>query len=119
MHELDGCRPLADQRQKLVSSFFVVPERSEHGARYGSGMLLLDTPHHHAEMPGFANHAYADGVYQFLDGLSNLLRKTFLDLKASRECVYQPRDLAESDNLLIRQISDVHLPKKGQQMMFA
>src|SRR5439155_11696276 len=42
-----------------------------------------------------------------------------LDLQAARKHVDQPRDLAQSDYLVGRQVRDVGLAEKRQHMMFA
>src|SRR5260370_26898164 len=91
--ELNGSGALANQGKKLVSSFFILPECAQHGARNSAGMLFLDAAHHHAEMARFANYSDPGGIYQFLNGLGNLLREPFLDLKAACEYINQPWDL--------------------------
>ena len=54
------------ERQELVARALVLAERTEHGAGGGAGVLLFDAAHHHAEVPGFADHPHPHRVDSFL-----------------------------------------------------
>ena len=51
----------------------VVAEAAEHGAGDRARVLLLDAPHHHAEVPRFADHSDAFGIEHPLDGFGYLI----------------------------------------------
>ena len=82
-------------------------------------MLLLDSTHHHAEVPSFDDDADALGRDDLLDGLRDLGRETLLNLQASREQFDQAWDFAESDHPAIGNIGYVHLAEEGQKVMLA
>ena len=78
--------------------------------------MLFDAPHHHAEMAGLHHNGDAVGIELLLQRFRNLYGQSFLYLKPSAERVYKPRNLAEADDLLIRQIADVAFAKEGEQV---
>src|SRR5215470_10861632 len=82
-------------------------------------MLLLDAAHHHAEMAGFDDYAYALRVDGFLNRLGDLRGETFLDLQTPRENFDQPRNLAQTNYFALRDVGDVNFAKKGQQVVLA
>src|SRR5579884_2828261 len=62
---------------------------------------------------------HASRVQQFFAGVGDLRGQSFLHLKTVAEEIDQARELAQSDDLAIREISDVDVPKKRQEMMLA
>ena len=49
----------------------------------------------------------------------HLMREPLLHLQPPREDVDQPRDLAEADHLLLRDVGDVALAEERQQVVLA
>ena len=66
---------MVNQGQEFVPGFLACPEPAQHGAGDRPGMLFFHAAHHHAEMPGFANHADSHRVDGVLNGLRHLLRQ--------------------------------------------
>ncbi|KAG4427465.1 hypothetical protein IFR05_017053 [Cadophora sp. M221] len=98
-----------DHVQEFLSRLCYEPQHTEHTTGGGDCPSLLNPPHHHAEMTGLYNDAYALRLEQFEEGLGNLLREPFLDLKSPREHIDNPSDLGEANDLAIRDVPDVHL----------
>ncbi len=82
-------------------------------------MLLFHAAHHHAEMAGLNNYAYALRFDYFLNGFSNLRGEPFLNLQAAGEEFDQPRDFAEADYFSVGDVGYVHLAEKRKQMVLA
>jgi hypothetical protein len=89
------------QRQEFVSGLLAVAERSQHSACHRARVLLLDSTHHHAEVPSLTNHAYAQRVKDFLNRLRNLLRHPLLNLQTPRKRIHNSRDFAQSYDSMI------------------
>src|SRR5205823_12277476 len=64
---------MVDQRQELVARLLAIPECAQHGAGDRAGVLLLDAPHHHAQVPRLADHADTLRLDRVLDRLGDLL----------------------------------------------
>src|SRR4051812_18181523 len=65
------------------------------------------------------HHRYPGGMEHLHQGVRNLDGEVLLDLQAAREHVHDPRDLRETDDFPIRDVSHVRLAEKGKQMMLA
>src|SRR5579863_2564929 len=72
----------ADQRQELVPGLLVLAKDAQHRARRCHRVLLLDAPHHHAEMPRFDDDADALRAQPLLDGVRDLAGQPLLNLQA-------------------------------------
>ena len=59
------------------------------------------------------------GVQIFHHSGRDLIRQFLLDLGAAGICLNGTGKLAESCDLSVRQISDVHVAEEGEQMMLA
>ncbi len=70
-------------------------------------------------MNGIDDHAHAPGLEHLGDAGSDLRRELFLHLEPPRIPVDDPRQLADSDDLLGRQVSDMHMPDDRSHVMFA
>ena len=57
---------LPDEGKEFGSGFFLA-EAADHGGGYGGRVLLLNSAHHHAQVAGFDNYAYALRRDRFLD----------------------------------------------------
>src|SRR5271168_1020643 len=82
-------------------------------------MLLLDTAHHHAEVLRFENHGDALRMNGVGDGVTDLRGEALLHLESAGEDVYEAGDLAESNDLPVRDVGDVGFAKEGKQVMLA
>ena len=53
------------------------------------------------------------------DGVGDLAGEALLHLQAASEDIDEARDLAESDDLAVGDVGDVHLAEEGQQVVLA
>src|SRR5258705_5493449 len=70
-------------------------------------------------MRAFADHGNAERIDLLADCLRNLICHPFLDLETPCKHIHKPRNLAESDHALAREVRDVTLAEKRQQVMLA
>ncbi len=82
-------------------------------------MLLFYAAHHHAEMAGFDDYAYALRLDYFLDGLGDLGGETLLNLEAAGEYFDQARDFAEADDFAVGDVGYVDFAEEREQVVFA
>ncbi len=108
-----------DQFQKFLTRLRLTAERSQHRAGDGHGVLFFHSPHHHAKMSGFDHNADTMGIELRAQCFSDLHGQPFLNLQTPGEHVDDPRDLAQTDHLLVGQVADMDSTKKRQQVMFA
>src|SRR5579871_1682299 len=108
-----------DQLQKLTSRACVGAEAAEHRACTRGRVLLLDSAHRHAEVRRFDDHRDAERIDFFADRLGDLVRHSLLDLQPACEHFDEAWNLAEANHLSLRDVGDVALAEKRQQMMFA
>jgi len=85
----------------------------------GDRVLFLDTPHLHAEMMGFDDHGHTQGFQRILDALLDLRGKPFLHLKPPGVNIHHPRNLAQSGDIPVGNVSHVRLADKREQMVFS
>src|SRR6185369_13036983 len=52
---LNSVRSIANQREEFGPCLLFLAEAAQHGRSYRGRVLLFDTAHHHAEVPGFNN----------------------------------------------------------------
>jgi hypothetical protein len=64
-------------------------------------------------------HADALGLQDVLDSLGDLGGKLLLDLQPPRKAMDHPRQLRNPDHPVVRQVSHVRLPEKGQHVVLA
>jgi hypothetical protein len=112
-------RRLLDEVEKLHARAGVVLKHPEHGTRDRHRVLLFDATHRHAQMRRFHHHGDAERANFFSNRLRDLIRETFLDLKAASEDIDEARDLAEADDPSLRNVGDVAPAEKRQQVMLA
>src|SRR5262245_7974340 len=68
-------------------------------------------------MRPFTYHRHAERIDLFADRLGDLIGHPFLDLEPPRKDVDQTRNLAETDDSFTRDVRDVALAEKGEEMM--
>lgn len=108
-----------DEREELLARFLLGPEATQHGGGNSGSARLLDTAHRHAHVASLhhdGNTTRADSLH---DGQGDLLRETFLDLKAAREGLSDTSELAESENELVGNVADRDLAGEGDKMVLA
>src|SRR6476646_2711356 len=82
-------------------------------------MLLFNAAHHYAKMARLNDHANALRVNSVLNSFRKLYRKSLLYLQAAGKDIDQPGNLAQPQDLAIRDISHMDLAEKRQQMVLA
>src|ERR1019366_7603989 len=110
---------MVHQRQELIPRLLPLPESPQHRARHRPRVLLLHSPHHHAEVPRFADHSHSHRIDDLLDGLRHFLRQPLLYLQPPRKGVHNPRNLAQPDHFRLGQVRYVHLAEERQHVVLA
>src|SRR5579862_4997104 len=111
-------RAFADEGEEFVAGVLLL-EDADHGRGDRRGVLLLDAAHHHAEVAGFDDNSHALRGDDVLDGVGDLTREALLHLEAASEDLDKTRDFAESDDLAVGDVGDVHLAEEGQHVVLA
>src|SRR6185295_15079496 len=111
--------PAADERHELLTGLEPVAEVAEHAARHHDRVLLFDAAHPHAEMLRLDDDADALRVDRVHDARRDLGRETLLHLQAAGEHLEEPRELAQPEDAVARDVGDVRLPEERQQVMLA
>lgn len=92
-------------------------------SKYGRGghyrILFFHAPHHHAHVTTLHDNTDAIGLNGVLYGLGNLLCEAFLDLESPREAIGNTRKLADSEHLVVGDVTDMAFPEEGQHVVFA
>ena len=115
----DGAVSMSDQFEKLRPRSRIVAKCPEHRARDGSRVLSFDAAHRHAEVRAFADHRDTDWIDLLQNRFGDLIGHALLKLQAPREDVYEPGNLAQADHAPVRNVGDVTLAEKRQEMMLA
>ena len=93
--------------QKLSSRRRVVAEGAEHAAGLHGHAAFVYPARRHALMLALDHHGHALGLENVADGIGDLYRHFFLDLKALRIDIDQTRQLADADDPVGGQVGDV------------
>src|SRR5262245_34749728 len=112
-------RARPDQLEELHPCPGVVPERTQHGARDGKRVLFFHATHRHAQVRAFAHDGHTEWIDLLTNGLGNLVGHPLLDLQATSEHVDQSRNLAETNDVALRDVRHVTLTKERQDMVLA
>ena len=112
-------RPVADQRQKLLTRRERLAECAEHRRCDHHRILLLHAAHHHAQMARFDHHAHALRVDRIHDCLRDLLGQPLLQLQPARVHVDQTRELADAEDRAARDVADVAAAEERQHVVLA
>lgn len=108
-----------DQREEFAPGLGTIAELAEHVAGDGGGVLLFDTPHHHAEVACLDHNADAPRLERILQRLGDLGGEALLDLKPAREGVHEARNLAQAEHLALGQVGHMAAAEEGQEMVLA
>ena len=90
-----------------------------HRARHRKGVLLLDAAHGHAQVRRLHDDGDTERGHAVADGVGDLVRQPLLHLQSAAEYVDDSRKLAQADDPRVRNVGDVALAEKRQQMMLA
>src|SRR5215471_11890451 len=94
-----------------------VPERPQHRRGHSLSVLLFHSAHLHAQMTSLDNDPNSLRTDVRLDRLRNLIRHPLLNLQAPRKHIHQPRDFAQPEHALARQVLNMRSAEEWQQMM--
>jgi hypothetical protein len=108
-----------DQLHELGAGLGIALERALERAGDGEGVLLLDAPHHHAEVDRLGHHGHATRRQHLLDHLGDLHREPLLHLEAAGEHLDEPGDLREAHDLAVRDVGHVHPTEERQHVVLA
>src|SRR5436309_3520136 len=78
---------------------------------------LFHTSHLHTEVVSFHVHRHTVRLKHSSEGVCNLPPQPLLHRKALRKQPDQPRDLGNSDDMLVSDISDISKPVKRQRVV--
>jgi hypothetical protein len=98
--------PAQNFEEPCVHSFIFL-ELAKAARGHSVARRFLDPSHLNAEMARLHHHGDATRVEDLIDSLGDLAGQPLLQLKAPREEVDQPGQLAETDHPAIGQIADV------------
>ncbi|KAF5136310.1 hypothetical protein E5D57_000070 [Metarhizium anisopliae] len=88
-------------------------------ARDGGAARLLHAAHHHAQVARLHDDGDALGPQDLEDGVGHLLGEALLDLQAARKHLGDAGQLGDADDGVVRDVADVHLARKGHQVVLA
>src|SRR5579864_136460 len=109
----------ADQVEEFRARARVLAEGAEHARGDHLAARLLHTPHLHAEVTGLDDDANPPGRERPVERLRDLLRHLLLKLQAVGEDADQARDLAQANDLALRQVAHVAGAEEGQHVVLA
>ena len=110
---------LLDQAEEFAAGRRVFAELTQHHRSDHRRILLLHTAHHHAHVLGLDHHGHAQGAGHLQYRVGDLAAEVFLDLQAARVHVDNPRHLRQAQHFAARDIRNMGLADKRQQVMFA
>jgi len=85
--------PPVEQAEKFFPGLRHGSHATQHAACGGRGSRLLYPSHNHTKVARFHHYCNTSGFQDFGYSQCNLLRKTFLNLKASRKHFGEPCEL--------------------------
>ena len=94
-------------------------ERSQHGTGDDNRVLLFNAAHAHAEVLGAQDDPDTDRVQFVHQHVRNLRREPLLHLQAARVHLDQTGQFADPNNVMFRNLSNVHGPEEREDVMFA
>src|SRR5262252_8716914 len=107
---------LPNQVHEFGTSFLPGSKRPEQRARDDHGVLLFYAAHPHAQMFRLDYDGDTQRIELVHNNRRNLIRHPLLNLKAPRIDVYQAGELGNADDLVMRDVGDVSLAEKRQQV---
>src|SRR5262249_55203857 len=108
-----------DQAEELLSRAGVRPEDPAEGAGNGPGILFLDAPHHHTEVFGFDDHAYAARSKNLFHRGRDLLGQPLLHLEPPGKYIDYSRQLGQPHDPAVRDVGDMGPPEERKHVVLA
>src|SRR5688572_23611829 len=105
--------------QKLIPRLRVVPEDTAKRRRYCLRVLLLNAPHHHAEVIRLDHNSHAERIENLADRLGDLVGQPLLHLETLRKDIHDSRQLGETDDSSVGDVCDVRLSVERQHVVLA
>src|SRR5438552_974891 len=109
----------AHQVEELGSGARVAAEGAEHARGHHVAARRLDPPHLHAQVARLHDDTDTPGGERLVERLGDLPGQLLLELQAVREDLDEARDLAQTDDLAIWQITHVDVPEERQHVVLA
>src|SRR6476646_1714653 len=97
------------ESKEFIPRHWAIAELTSQGACDSLRVLLLDSPHHHAQVDCFDDHSNSARFQHILDGLRHLFRKPLLHLQPARKDFNDSRQLGKTDNLPVRNVGNMSL----------
>src|SRR5688572_10070465 len=108
-----------DELEELGARPRILVEHTTHRARDRDRILLLDAAHGHAQMGRLDDDRDAERLELLHQRLGDLRREPLLHLQPAREDVDDAGDLAQPDDLAVRNVGHVAFAEERQQVMLA
>src|SRR5712692_7215863 len=109
----------ADQLQELGAGACVLAEGAEHAGRDHLTPWLLHAAHLQAQVPSLDHDSHSPGRDRLVQSLRDLVGHALLQLQAVGEGADDARNLAQADDLPLRQIADVAAAEERQHVVLA
>src|SRR5262245_47335304 len=110
---------LHQEVEELHARFLPRSEAAEHRARDRARVLLLHAAHQHAHVLRLDDDTDAERGDLVVDRLGDLRGEPLLHLQPPAEDLDHSGDLAQPDDLLVREIRDVALAEEWEDVMLA
>src|SRR2546422_374111 len=108
---------LSGQEREELLPDLVVLERAEERARRRDHARLADPAHLHTEVSGLQHDHRAGRRESIAQQGEDLLGHPFLDLRSPRVVLDRPRELAQADDALARDVADVRRAEEGKEVI--
>ena len=112
VYNLKSVKFFANQVDKFFTCIEVLQKLTGKGRSGGNRMLLLHTAHNHTEMLGLYYNSNSKWLECILYTITNLYRKSFLNLQTPCKCLGYAGKLTQTGNVPIGYISNMCLPKE-------
>src|SRR6476660_10317176 len=108
-----------NELEEFFAGLQLVPKDSQHGTGDRYCILFFYAAHHHAQMASFHDDGHAMRLELGLQRFRNLDGQPLLHLQPAAKGVHQSRNLAQSDDFLVRHVANVASSEEWEQVMFA
>jgi hypothetical protein len=109
----------ADETQEFAAGAGIAAEAAGHAAGHHRDIALVHAAGGHALVHRVHHHSRPARLEHLGDAVGDLRGELFLHLKAPRITVDHPCQLADADDLIGRQVADVHAPDDRRHVMLA
>src|SRR6185312_1921677 len=109
----------SDELQELGAGARVAAKYADHAARDHRHTALVHATGRHALVRGIDHDSDAARLQHLIDAARDLRGELLLDLEAARIALDDPGELTDADDLVGRQVPDVHAPDDRCHVMLA